>query len=255
MPIDKKVKKQVIDLVSSTLAILDKSGRNSKFYEEFFNSMNDEAFKKWLKAFAEDDGQYIILQIKAFEKDKEPSLDDIEKAAKHLGIELDEYVYLPFMNPGKPPIRTQYKVPVGYLHMKRMQQMLSKKNVFTIDMNQRNMKTNQVTSESKSGRVSDSEMFSLLANDCDNALKELLGPRADSNDMKEQMIGAINRDGYVSLKDLKSDIKNKQTLNTVDVYLMGSGLKSDLITPTNLLRKTIDDKTTRELSGEKYKAH
>lgn len=139
--------------------------------------------------------------------------------------------------------------------MKRMQQMLSKKNVFTIDMNQRNMKTNQVTAESKSGRISDVECMSLIANDCDNVLKEVFGGRSDDSVAKEEMIKRINRDGYVSLKDLPSDVKNKQTLNTVDVYFLGSGLKSDLITPTNLLRKTIDDKTTRELSGEKYKAH
>lgn len=253
MPIDKKVRKQVTDLVSNTLKLLDKSGRNSEYYTQFFNSMSDEEFKKWMKKFAEDDRQYIILQIKAFDKSKEPSLDDIEKAAKYLGIELDEYVYLPFLNPGKSPTKTQYKVPVGYLHMKRMQQMLSKKNVFSIDTNQRNMKTNQVTGESKAGRISDVETMSLLANNCENALKELLGPRADDSAMKESMIKNINRDGYVSLNDLKSDTKDKQTLNTVDVYMLGCGLKSDLITPTNLFRKTIDDKVTKELSGERYK--
>ena len=72
-------------------------------------------------------------------------------------------------------------------------------------------------------------------------LKELNGPRADDNKMKQQMYTAINEKGFVSLEDMESDPANKTTLNTVDTYLLGMGLNSDLVTKGLMLKKTIDE--------------
>ena len=58
--------------------------------------------------------------------------------------------------------------------------------------------------------------------------------------MKQEMSSQIANQGYVSLDDLESDPANKTTLNTVDVYLMGMGLKSDLVTSGLMLKRTID---------------
>ena len=63
-----------------------------------------------------------------------------------------------------------------------------------------------------------------------NTLKELNGPRADDLVMKQQMNQSINTKGYVSLSDLDDRIENKTTLNTVDTYFLGMGLKTDLVT-------------------------
>jgi hypothetical protein len=60
-------------------------------------------------------------------------------------------------------------------------------------------------------------------------LKEFLGPRADSLDGKSVMQKEISKQGYVSMKDLPSDITQKQTLNTVNTLLLASGIENDLM--------------------------
>ena len=72
-------------------------------------------------------------------------------------------------------------------------------------------------------------------------LKELNGPRADDLVMKQQMYTAINTKGFLSLDDMESDTANKTTLNTVDTYLLGMGLNSDLVTKGLMLKKTLNE--------------
>lgn len=83
-------------------------------------------------------------------------------------------------------------------------------------------------------RISDVENYSLLTYKDDNyALKEFLGCRADSIDAKSEMYKEISKQGYFYLKDLPNDVKKKQTLNTVNVLLMGAGINNDLLDSEN----------------------
>jgi len=63
---------------------------------------------------------------------------------------------------------------------------------------------------------------------------------------KEKMYLDISNYGYTELQDMLKDIDSSQTLNTIDVYFLGSGLKTDLLTPTNELRRTLKNKKTPE---------
>lgn len=78
-------------------------------------------------------------------------------------------------------------------------------------------------------RISDVENYSLTAIGADEALKEFLGPRADAEDGKIEMYKNISMQGYTYLDDLPNDLSKKQTLNTMNAYLIGSGIASDLI--------------------------
>ena len=78
-------------------------------------------------------------------------------------------------------------------------------------------------------RISDVESYSLIAIGADKALEEFLGPRADSQSKKVDLYKNIDSFGYVYLKDLKSDITENQTLNTVYTYLLGGGVANDLL--------------------------
>lgn len=86
----------------------------------------------------------------------------------------------------------------------------------------------------------------------DNALKEFMGSRSDDLHAKNQMLRNINRDGYVSLQDLPSDVKNKQALNTLDVFFTSAGIVTDLVTPGLALRTTLDNKQVKEKLDSKY---
>jgi len=122
------------------------------------------------------------------------------------------------------------KVPVGYIPIKRVQQLLAKKNAYSFDNDKTDLKTGQVKGDSKVSSLSDPEAFCLSAIGADSALKEFLGPRADNNSAKNAMYRSIAKDGYATLEDLPNDPSSKTTLNTVNTYFLASGIKSDLIT-------------------------
>ena len=83
-------------------------------------------------------------------------------------------------------------------------------------------------------RISDAENYSLSTIGADEALKEFFGPRADSEDAKIEMYRNIASQGYTYLKDLPNDTSKKQTLNTVNQYLIGAGIASDLFAEDNI---------------------
>jgi hypothetical protein len=57
--------------------------------------------------------------------------------------------------------------------------------------------------------------------------------------MKNEMMHDIATKGYVRYDDLTNDVENKTTLNTVNTYLLGMGLSSDLVTTGLMLPKTL----------------
>lgn len=94
----------------------------------------------------------------------------------------------------------------------------------------------QVTSDDKIARISDMESFSLLSYKDDSiALKEFLGPRADSLDSKSVLYKEISKQGYAYMKDLPNDISKKQTLSTVNTLLLGAMIDNDLEVPDSTI--------------------
>ena len=72
-------------------------------------------------------------------------------------------------------------------------------------------------------------------------LRELNGPRADDLSMKNQMLHDIALNGYTRLADMEDNPENKTTLNTVNVFLLGMGLESDLVTKGLMLKNTLKE--------------
>lgn len=130
--------------------------------------------------------------------------------------------------------------------------MLAKKNASSIEIEQRNAKSGQVSGGDKNARVSDAETFAMNVIGADKALKEFMSIRADDMTGKMEMLKNINRDGYVSLKDMPNDVKNKQALNTLDVFFLSAGIVTDLITPGLALRDTLDNKQSKQKLDSKY---
>lgn len=222
-------RKKIVDLICKTISIVDESGLNTKKYKDFFNSMDDNKFNNYMKKFLNDESDNFYLEI--LPNHNEPSLTQIKKALDHINVPMDEHVYLRHDGHKDDPIRTMYKVPVGYIHLKRMQQILSKKNTYSLDISKRNMKTNQTTGDSKIARITDAENYALSTINADSALKEFLGARADSSDKKMELYKQINMYGYAYQKDLPDNLEENQTLNTITMYLLGAGIDNDLLEP------------------------
>jgi len=216
-----KIKKMVLDVVK----ILDnKKGLNVARYEAFFASQTPEQLAKWASGI----GTTIDSTIQLFELPfEECSIEQIKKAADYLNLPLEEYVW--FRDKDGGPIRTRYKVPVGYVTIKRLQQMLNKKNHINTDADKRALKTGQVTGESKVGSIIEAEAYGLLSVGADDIMKELYGPRSDGYDKKADFYSQIANNGYADLSELQTDLTKHTTLRTIDTYLLASGITTDLI--------------------------
>ena len=202
--------------------------------------MSDTQFASFMKDFLSNDDENFILDVVDFEH--ELKMEYIEKAAKIVGVPLMEYVYLPHLSMDKDkPIVTKEKCLVGYVNVKRPQQLLYKKNGISISNEKVSALTGQVTGKDQKGQDSEIEASLLVSLGADKIIQELHGPRSDDNVMKQEMNESIATKGYVLLDDLTNDPTNKVTLNTVNTYLLGMLLKSDIVSDSYILPKTSEE--------------
>lgn len=227
---------QIEKLIYDTFDALDPTEKNTIKYREMFKRMDDKQFESYMKKFLNNDNDNFALDITEYENDIK--MEYCEKAAKVLGIPLMEYVFMPHLSMDKNHvISTKEKCLVGYFNVKRTQQFLTKKNGISVSNEKKSVLTGQVVDKDKNARDSDIEAFMLVALGADKILQELHGPRSDDHVMKREMAQSIATKGYVVLDDLTNLSTNKITLTTVSTYLLGMGLKSDLISPTYILPK------------------
>jgi len=233
--------REVIEkLIYDTFDALDPTGTNTNKYKVLFSKMSDAEFEKFFKKFLADDKENFALDVIEFENSLK--MENCEKAAKVLDIPLIEYVYMPWLTMDKKHvIVSKEKCLVGYMNIKRTQQLLHKKNGMSISNDKRSATTGQAIDKDKNARDSDIEASLLVALGCDKILQEFHGPRADDPVMKREMQQQISTQGYVMLDELTNVSTNKVTLNTVNTYLLGMGLKSDLVSDTYILPKTSEE--------------
>lgn len=235
MAITSKKRSEVENRIYGFFDIMDKTGKNTKRYKDLFSTMNNAKFEKWVNDFLNDEDEHFSLSVMPY--DNEPSMTDIKEACEYVGFERHKFVYYPEKDGSIS--RTPKAVPVGFMHLKRLQQVLSKKNAMSFDAGSRNAKTNQVAHDSKIARNSDVESYALTTMGADKTLKELLGARADNSRAKADMLRQISVDGFARQRDMGSEVGKKATLNMLDVFLLGAGIKSDLITKGDVLPQTL----------------
>lgn len=236
--IDKKKRKEMELLIYNFFDLFDPSGRNTDYYKGKFKAMEDSEFDKYFKLLFQQNDPYLTATMIDYENPVE--LKNIEKAAEFLNVPLFERVVLPYAS-GDPdnPIITKHECLVGYLNIKRLQQINFKKLGLSTDVSERNMITGQVTGHDKNSRNSDAETSALLTVGAKASLKEFMSARADDMVMKKEMNQKILKDGYVAISDLTDDPNNKTTLNSAAVFFIGAGIMNDLVTSDYTLPKTM----------------
>ena len=225
-------KRQMVqDTVIKTLSLMDPTLINAKKYEKFFNSMSDAQFAKWIKDFLADEKSNIRLDIEEFgDGSRTLKYENIEKAAKFINIKLFENVYIPHVssNPNRP-VRTKQPVLVGYLNIKRPQQLVTKKTGLAITDTNRDEQTGAAKGDSKGGTTTGIENELLAGVGGDVILSEFCGARGDNVAEYDNMIQSIAEHGSVKLADIKTNAYDKPTLMQADLYFKAMGLKTDLI--------------------------
>ena len=210
---DKSKRKAIEERILLAITLLDKGGLNVQAQKKFLTEKTDKEFESWLKKFLNDPSENFYLEF--LPGDDEPDLPTIVKAGKVLNIPLEEYVFYKHLGSDGTPVRSRERVMVGYLYLKKLQQIITKKNSYTLSTDKRSQKTGQVTGEDKAARVTDQETPALLVLGGDYALKEFMGPRADNMEKKNKMSEDIANYGFVSMDDLEGSINNSQTINTL----------------------------------------
>jgi hypothetical protein len=227
---------QIEELVLKVVKALDNDKMlNYKRYESLLKTMTDDEFEEWANTMGNDLDDTIQIYQLPFEEMK---MTQIKKAADILKVPLEEYIW--YRHSDIEGVRTKMRVPVGYIHIKRVQQLLAKKNRYALDTDEVELKSGQVKGESKVASISDPETFALVAINAENTLKEFLGPRADNQSKKLQMYRQIARDGFSTLEDMTEDITQSTTLNTMNTYLLASGIRSDLVNKSLKTNFTVD---------------
>lgn len=225
---DKRQKIQ--ELVYKTLSAMDPTGINANKYKAFFESMSDQQFSKWMNDFIKDEKSFIRLDIEEFDPKRVLRFENIEKAAKVLNIKLFEYVYMPHLSsdPNRP-VRTRQPVLVGYINVKRPQQLVTKKTGLTLSDTNRDETSGIAKGDSKGGTTTGIENEMLVGVDADEILSEFCGVRGDNAAEYDNMISAISETGSVKLSDIKTSVYDKPTLLKTDLYLKAMGIKTDII--------------------------
>ena len=219
-------RKKVQDMIDGVLKALDPSGINAQKYRNKFQTMNDAEFDKYIKEFLNDDKSQIRCDIEEFgDNSRKIMWENVEKAAKVIDVKLFEYIYMPHLSSNKDrPVRSRQPVLVGYINIKRPQQLVTKKTGLILDDTDTDVMTGEAKGDSKGGTMTGMENELLAGVGANTVLSEIIGARGDNVTEYQAMTAEIAEKGSVSLSDIKTGVFDKPTLLQADLFLSAMGI-------------------------------
>lgn len=210
-------------LIYKTFDAADITHTNSDYYRKIFAEMSDEEFFKFCKRRLPFRFHQEIFKV-------EPKMYEIINAFKVLNKPLFERVKLPhyYINKNGEPVESQ-ECLVIFINMKRMKQMLTKKNSTAINIEKRDMKTGLLTGSDKGGKETDKEFESLATMGLDYTMDEFARPKADAMGAISQMSNVIMNQGFVTKDDINVAKDDSLGKNLLNAYLIGAHIHSNLI--------------------------
>lgn len=232
-------RKKVEERTYHLFDILDPTGTNTDYWKKHFANMSDTQFEKWLSCKFP-----FRFQSRPFEI--EPNMTIIKKALDFLEVPLTESVAEPFLYVNKDgnPVWTQPTF-VGYIHLRKLKQFVTKKNHMSISIDQRDMKSGQLVSDDKSARQSDREFEALQVMGLNYTTLEFSKIKADAMDVKNQSYNQINLTGDLKIADINIDRTDSLSKNMISAYMIASHLQTNLVNTDYMLPVTMKNKKTR----------
>ena len=223
-------------LIYEVFDAIDKTHTNSDYYRKLFASMNDKQFEEFCKRRLPFRFHQEVFKI-------EPQMSDIMEAFKVLDKPLLEKVKLPYIYTNRDGVPVESKeCLVIYIHIKRMKQMLTKKNNTALNIDKRDMKTGLLVGEDKGGKETDREFESLAIMGLDYTMDEFARPKADAMEAKAQMSNLILNNGYVHDSDITVAKDDSIGKNLVNTYLIGAHIHSNLVDTAYMTPFTAEDR-------------
>lgn len=228
------------DLIYRTFSAIDPTGANTEYYQQLFANMDNKQFTELISG-------RLPFRYHVAPFDNEPKMPDIFKAFKVLNKPLMEKVKLPYLAKDSMgnPIESK-ECMVGYLNIKRLKQMLTKKNNTAIDIGNRDMKlTGRLIGADKGGLESNKEFEGALALGLDNTAVEYARVKAAAMKAKAEAYSTINVKGEVSFDDIDTSKVDSIPKNAMNVFLIGANLHTNLIDEDYYNPHTLERKKKR----------
>ena len=232
-------RQQAEELIYKIYDTVDPTKTNSDYYRKIFATMTDKDFENFCKRRLPFRFHNSVFKV-------EPKMYDIIDAFKVIDKPLLEKVKLPYVyknNKGEP-VETQ-ECMVLYIHLKRMKQMVTKKNNTAMNIEKRDMKSGRLMGEDKGGQETDKEFESLATMGLDWTMDEFARPKADAMSAASQMSNAILANGFVSDKDLQVSSDDSLGKNMLNAYLLGAHIASNLVDIDYMTPYTAKNRTPR----------
>lgn len=218
---------------------VDTTGTNTAYYKTMFSKMSDAQFKKFCE-------RPLPFRFHTRPWEVDPKMEDIKRGLDVLGVPLTEKVYLPYYykNGKGEPVESLPAVVVP-IHIKKMKQFAVKKTNTTGGIDDRDYKTGLLVYHDKGGKKSDREMEGLAVMNMDNCMKELTTFRADAMNAKSIAYSTISTTGILRQNDIPIDQTDFTSKNTLNYYLLGSCLYTNIVNQDYMLPITVKNKQRR----------
>lgn len=237
--IDPKAREEIEQLVYKLFDTIDTTGINSSYYRDLFATMNNADFYKFIERRLPFRFHQDAFKI-------EPKMFEIVNGFKLLNVPLIEKVNLPHVYVNKDGIPVKSKdCMVIYIHIKRMKQMVSKKNKTSMRVEKRDMRTGLLAQEDKAAKETDREFESLASYGLDEVLDEFRTVKADAMEASSAMLATILDKGSVSQKDYVVTRHDSLGRNMLNIYLTGACIHSNLIDEQYMTPLTAKNKRKR----------
>mgnify|MGYP003585883633 CR=1 FL=1 len=205
-------KADAIQYITDTFSKI--SPNTVSIYTNKFKNMTDEEVKKYI----------LNNDIRLYVKDDDVKQKDVDELVKKMGVVLEEKLELNFIKKGLISKEKALIIPV---QLRRLQQLATKESASNLESNVRD-RTNQATRESKTAQLTDTEVAQMAALGLDSTLTELLSPRSDNAELKQEMNIMLKDNLTFKLADLPKNIKGKSTVNYLDKLYKCINLATDL---------------------------
>ena len=234
-----KDRQEIEELIYKVYDTIDKTHTNSDYYENIFSKMSDEEFYKFFE-------RRLPLRFHEDAFKIQPKMYEIVDAFKIIDKPLLERVNFPhiYVNSNGKPVQSK-ECMVIYIHIKRMKQMLSKKNNASMRVGKRDMRTGLLMQEDKAAKETDREFESLASYGLDYTMDEFRTVKADAMQASAEMIATIVDKGSVSQNDYAVTKVDGLARNMLNVYLLGAGVYSNLIDREYMTPLTAKNKQKR----------
>jgi len=195
---NKNSRTKVVSLIKGVLTHLDKTDKKLMVSSIIsnINSMNKSTYDRFITEL--ENHTFFPIIVPPY---KSPSMNDIEKAHKFLGMKKSYKIKLPEYN-----IKTMEDVAIGYIYFQKLE------HIARLKLHSRSTggvisKTGQPTAGKKRGggvRVGEADVYSLLSHNATNVVNELFGAMSDGTDAKNDEISNILMNGHTEYVHPKS---------------------------------------------------